>query len=171
MDTNILTLNHPEKDIIYVDEIMSLVERTKKANAAPYLYSNERDFFERNLAGETINVLAFDGPNIIGYSALRRMSSWPNYIEPCEHNPEQCALMLINLVDPSYRGKGIGKQLSAARIASAIKSGIYYLYVTVHPDNTPSISILKSFGFVLIAQKHMFSNNLMRNLMYLNLSS
>lgn len=171
MNIQIVTLNTPASDITYLEPLMSLVDRVAVANAAPLAYAHGRDFFARNLSGATINQLAFDGDNIVGYAALRTMHPWPDYLDPCEYPTQECALMLFNLVDPQYRGQGIGKQLSKARIASAKNAGFRHLFVTVHPDNAPSIRILDGLGFTFIAQKPMFSNQLMRNLMSLNLYS
>lgn len=169
MAIRILTLNNLNQDITYINKVMSLVERTQTANAAPYLYPHNRDFFERNLNGETINILALDADNVVGYAALRPMNPWPNYLERYEYPPEECALMLFVLVDPSYRKKRIGKRLSEARLASAKKAGFRHLFVTVHPDNKPSIHVLEGLGFSLIEQKPMFTNKLIRNLMYVDL--
>jgi ribosomal protein S18 acetylase RimI-like enzyme len=171
MNISIITLNNPSADVSYTDAIMSLLNRAQDAKAVPYLYPNNRDFFERNLMGDTINILALDKEKVIGYAALRKMTPWPDYLEPTELNPEECALMLLNLVDPEYRGLGIGKNLLKARIESAKQAGFFHLYATVHPDNTASVHVLTGLGFEIIAQKPMFSNQLMRNLMYLNLCS
>ncbi|MGH1539474.1 MAG: GNAT family N-acetyltransferase [Arenicella sp.] len=169
MTIRILTLNNPDQDMVYIDAVISLVERTQLADAAPYLYSHKRGFFERNLSGETINFLALDGNKVIGYSALRKMDPWPEYLELGGHKPEECCLMLFNLVDPDYRGLGIGKQLSMARVASARKARFRHLFATVHPDNEYSVRALSGLGFTVIAQQPMFSNLQMRYLMHLNL--
>lgn len=171
MPIRMLVLDNPQHDMTYIDALMSLVERAQADNRSPYMYPNDRDFFERNLAGATINILALDGETLVGYAALRKMVPWPEYLDSPEHPPATCALMLLNLVDPAYRGRGIGKQLSDARIASAQAAGIRHLYVTVHPDNEPSNRVLNRLGFRLIAQKPMFSNQLMRNLMQLDLDA
>lgn len=169
MDIRILTLSNPSQDIDYINAIVSLVERAQATNAVPYLYSHKRDFFERNLRGETINLLALEDDKVIAYAALRKMDPWPDYLEPSEYPPKECGLLLFNLVDPVYRGQGIGKRLSAARVVSAKNAGFSHLFATVHPDNEPSIRVLYGLNFTVIAQKPMFTNQQMRNLMYLSL--
>lgn len=165
-----MPLNNPQQDVKYLDDLMTLVERINTASAAPYLYAHERDFFEKNLCGATYNVLAFEGQQLIGYAALRGMQPWPDYLNEYNYyQPEQCALMLYNLVDPNCRGKGVGKQLAQARIELAKQLGLKHLLVTVHPDNHATVHILEQSGFELIAQKPMFSQQLLRNLMHLAL--
>jgi len=170
MPLRVLQLNNPAQDTIYTDAVVALLERATVAQSTPYVYPHDRGFFEKNLAGETINILAFDQDKVVAYAALRSMKNWPDYLEPCHYPPERCALMLYNLVDPEYRGQGIGKQLSAARLKAAVNAGFEHLFTTVHPDNEPSIRVLTKLGFQVIAQKPMFSNQLMRKLMYLHLT-
>ena len=171
MPVNIKTLDNSQQDIRYIDALMSMIERSEAGSLSPYMYPNQREFYERNLLGATVNVLAFVDDTLVGYAALRAMTPWPDYLDPPEHPPETCALMLLNVVDPAYRGKGIGKQLADARIQAARARGFHHLFVTVHPDNTPSMRVLEQQGFQLIAQKPMFSNQLLRNLMQLDLSA
>lgn len=153
----------------YLDPLCSLVERAQQGDASPYLYPNGPAFYQRNLAGATLNLLALAGVQVVGYAALRMMSPWPDYFDPPKHPPEQCALMLLNLVDPAFRGQGLGQQLAEARIELAKAQGIKHLFVTVHPDNRASVRVLARQGFRLIAQKPMFTERLLRNLMQLDL--
>jgi len=167
MNIRLLTLDNPKEDIAYLDSVISLHEKSTATNSTPYLYPQNRDFFENNLKGATINLLALNGDHVVGYCALRKMTPWPEYLSLEQYIPEECALMLFNLVDPDFRGLGIGKQLSLQRIVVAKKAGFRHLFVTVHPENVPSVSILEKLGFTLIAQKRMFTTKLMRKLMYL----
>ena len=115
-------------------------------------------------------MLAFCGEEIVGYTALRKMTPWPSYLNPIDYPTDCCALMLMTMVAPKWRGQGLSKQLNRERLALAQQHGFRYLFATVHPDNTPSISSLKSWGFRVIEQRPMFEEQLLRNLMFLDLS-
>ncbi|WP_461534967.1 GNAT family N-acetyltransferase [Spongorhabdus nitratireducens] len=170
MSIHILTLDNPREDIAYIDELMSLVERARADNASPYMYPNGRDFYAGNLAGATINILAIKEDSLVAYAALRKMSPWPEYLGLPNVDPQSCALMLLNLVDPEYRGRGIGQQLASARITAARAHGFKHLFATVHPDNIASNQVLERQGFHRVAQQPMFSERLLRNLMRLDLT-
>jgi len=163
MTIRFLTLSNPTSDIQYLDALFALAERAQQAS--PHLYPNGRDFYERNLQGATVNVLAFDGERLIGYAALRTMEPWPAYLDAPQYPPAQCALMLLNLVAPDYRGQGVGHRLALARIKAARARGFRHLFATVHPDNHASMKVLERQDFRLIAQRPMFTEQLLRNLM------
>ena len=170
-DITIHLLNQPNADIEYLDALLTLVKRAEHDNASPYMYPNGAAFYTGNLQGNTLNVAALDGDRMVGYAALRPMNPWPEYLDPTDLPPEHCALMLLNVVDPIYRGLGIGKRLAKARIEMAREAGFHHLFVTVHPENLSSIAVLEHFGFRLVTQKPMFSNQLLRNLMQLDLDT
>ncbi|MGB0732553.1 MAG: GNAT family N-acetyltransferase [Pontibacterium sp.] len=153
------------------ERLQSLVSLMSRASGhSPYLYANDQAFFRRNLSGEANNVFVYDDKKMIGYAALRSMNPWPTYLDAQPYPPKQCAMMLINVVDPDYRGKGVGNLLMKARINVAKSEGMEHLFSTVHPDNAPSLRLLEKHGFNKIAQKEMFQEQLLRNLMYLNIT-
>lgn len=165
----IVVLNHPESDVQYIDDLMALNDKAYQTHSAPYALPQERTFYYNNLAGATFNVLAMADQQAVGYTALRRMTTWPEYLDPTTLPTEQCGLMLYSLVDPHWRGKGIGQALNQARLDIAKAQELRYLFATVHPDNTPSMKNLSCFGFEVIAQKMMFSQPVLRNLLFLDL--
>ena len=167
---NIHLLDQPQLDIRYTDVLAALDQRMREKDAAPYLYPKTKDFYRQCLAGECYNILALNDEEVIGYAALRRMSPWPAYLEKAEYPESECALMLHNMVDPSWRGQGIAKLLNQGRITLARGQGLRYLFSTVHPENTPSIKSLKRSGFRVLDQRKMFSEQLLRNLMFLDLN-
>lgn len=171
MPITIKTLNDPKSDIQYTDALFKLDQAMREVNAAPHLYPKDRDFYYQSLAGNCYNVLAFANEEIVGYAALRKMTPWPSYLNPTDYPTDCCALMLINMVAPKWRGKGLSKQLNNGRLELARQNGFRYLFATVHPDNKPSISSLESVGFRVIEQRPMFQEQLLRNLMFLDLSA
>lgn len=169
MTVSIITLNDPSKDVDYIDALIALDEQARANDASPYLYPQDRAFYLANLAGETVNVVAMADGQLVGYTALRKMTPWPAYLEPVPYDSERCALMLYNLVHPNWRGQGVGKKLNLARIAAAHAAGFNYLYCTTHPDNIANNQMLQQLGFTVIAQRPMFSEQLLRNLLFLDL--
>lgn len=171
MTITIRLLDQPEADIAYADTLFELDQQMRALNEAPYLYPKGRDFYQRCLAGECFNVLALEGDEVIGYASLRSMSPWPNYLNPVSYPEHQCALLLQNMVAPAWRGQGISKLLNQGRLAFARQQGFRYLFCTVHPDNQANIRSLQSFGFQVIEQRPMFTEQLLRNLMFLDLAA
>lgn len=165
----ITPLNHPETDHRYTDELYRLDQMMRQQQSAPYLYPKERSFYQHCLSGNCYNVLACHGNEVIGYAALRPMSPWPAYLNPVDYPEKACAMMLHNMVSPQWRGQGIAKRLNQARLKIAQQQEFRYLFSTVHPDNTPSIRSLERMGFQVIEQRPMFSEQLLRNLMFLEL--
>lgn len=170
MTVEIKLLSQPDTDVQYTDALIALDQSLRIENAAPYLYPKDRQFYQSSLAGGCYNVLALEDEKVIGYAALRKMSPWPEYLNPVAYPKELCALMLHNMVAPSCRGRGLSKQLNEGRLALARQHGFRYLFSTVHPDNVANVRSLQSFGFQMIEQRPMFSEQLLRNLMFLDLN-
>ncbi|MEJ2419614.1 MAG: GNAT family N-acetyltransferase, partial [Exilibacterium sp.] len=121
------------------------------------------------LLGAATNIIALDDSKVVAYTALRKMDPWPDYLPPSDYPIHTCALMLYSLVDPNYRRQGLGKRLSQARIHYASHTGLHHLFATVHPDNNPSLRALTSLGFQVISQQRIFSDRLLRNILYLDI--
>ena len=173
MDIQIVTAGTPDRDIQYLEALLQLVKDSQAAS--PYMYPNNCDFYKSNLSGAAINILAFADYTLIGYAAFRILSPWPTYLksdyQPIDSQPEHCALMLLNLVAPQFRGQGLGKRLAEARMKAAKAQSIKHLFATVHPDNRASMSILERQGFQLVAQQRLFTEQLLRNLMHKNIQT
>ncbi len=169
MSVSILPLNNPQLDVEYTDALVQLDNRVREANAAPYLYPQNETFYRDNLAGNTHNILAMNQEYVVGYAALRCMNPWPDYLAKMDVPPVLCGMMLIALVDPNWQNLGIGKRLNLARLDVAKQLGFRYLFCTVHPNNAPNINNLLKLGFKVIAQKPIFSEQLLRNIMFLDL--
>lgn len=173
MTVNILILNRPSSDIQYTDRLVELDRQVRQNNQSPYLYPQDRSFYYNNLSGQSINVLAFAGKpkdeQIVGYATLRPMDPWPQYLDRMDYPHPQCAMMHYIIVAPDFRGMKIAAKLTDARMAAAKEKGFRYLFSTIHPDNHASNHNLRRRGFECIAQKPMFSEQLMRNLYFLDL--
>ncbi|MCE2027685.1 GNAT family N-acetyltransferase [Sessilibacter corallicola] len=161
----------PASDVSFLNDIVALHEKSQQENSTPYLYSQDVSFFERNLTGECLNSIALVDNTVIGYAALRRMDPWPSYLTPVNLPINKCGLMLINLVDPKWRGKGVGRKLCESRLSIAEQHGINHLFSTVHPENTASMQSLIKLGFTVLEEREMFEQKLRRCVLYLDLTS
>ncbi|MCY7296446.1 GNAT family N-acetyltransferase [Alteromonas sp. a30] len=169
MDIRIKTLSNGISEQGYLAQLELLLEKSHANNASPHVYKQDRTFFKSNLEGGAYNIVALSGERVVGYTALRKMQPWPEYLERTEHAPESCALMLYSLVDPEARGCGIGALLAQKRIELAQCMGLQHLYATVHPSNHANMKILTRLGFNEIAVKPLFKEQLLRSLMYLKI--
>ena len=163
------TTSLPKRATDYEAELVELALLAQADNQSPYLYQQNRSFFRNNLAGATENVFAFDADEMVGYAALRSMDPWPAYMPQTEHEPHLCAMMLYSLVAPKYRGRAIGFSLAQKRVTLAKELGFMHLYATVHPNNLASARTLKRLGFEVLSQKVMFTEQLLRDILYLRI--
>lgn len=163
-------LSNGAADLEYLDSLLLLAERAQAGGASPWLYPAANDFYQNNLKGHTFNVAAFDGNLMVGYGALRHLVNWPDYLGEPLFLPEQCGLMLVNLVDPAYRGRGVGRELARLRLEFAKSLGCQHLYVTVHPANEASVRVLEGLGFETLDEREIFTEKLLRRIMYMSLS-
>ncbi|WDE07207.1 GNAT family N-acetyltransferase [Thalassomonas viridans] len=150
----------------YLNALLTLTASVEAGNAAPYLYPPTRAFFEGTLGRDMTKVLAFDGDKLVAYAVLKHLDQWPDYLAhldyPCEHS----AMIYFTLVHPEYRGRGINKRITALRVQEAKKSGVKYLFSTVHPDNTASLKTLQGAGLRAIDKRIMFEEQLLRYIMF-----
>ena len=97
------------------------------------------------------------------------MQPWPPYLDPLPYPPELCVMLVYSLLDAGWRGKGIGRELNQRRMAAVREQGFRYVFATVHPEHQVNMDIQLSMGFEVIAQKKIFSHQLMRNLLFMAL--
>lgn len=168
MSISIVTLCNPQTDIRYLDALIALDEKVRQNNAAPYLYPQNEAFYRGNLEGAAVNIIALNGEQVVGYATLKKMFPWPEYLTPMAYAPEECAMFQFIMVDPHMRQMKIGQRLNQGRLDSAKAAGFRYLFCTVHPDNIANCRNLERIGFTQIEQRPMFSEQLLRNLMFLD---
>lgn len=168
MTISIFTLANPAKDIHYLAALLALDNKVRHKHGAPYLYPQTEAFYQDNLLGSVINIIAVQGEDLVGYATLKRMSPWPEYLSRMHYPAEECAMFQFIMVDPDRRQMKIGLRLSQARLEYAKAAGWQYLFCTVHPDNIASCRNLLRLGFKVIEQRPMFSEQCLRNLMFLD---
>ena len=75
---------------------------------------------------------------VVGWIALLPVSSRECYSGVAE---------VSTYVSEDARSQGVGRELLAAAIESAERSGIWTLQTSVFPENEPSLRLLRRFGF------------------------
>jgi phosphinothricin acetyltransferase len=88
--------------------------------------------------------VAVDGDRIVGWVALSPTSSRACYAGVAEHSV---------YVSESAHGRGVGKALMAALLASADAGGIWTIQTSVFPDNAASVALHESLGFRVVGRR------------------
>ncbi|WP_040569121.1 GNAT family N-acetyltransferase [Microbacterium yannicii] len=81
---------------------------------------------------------------IVGWIAASAVSSRPAYRGVVEHSV---------YIDRSARGRGIGRVLLDAFIASADGAGIWTIQSSIFPDNAASLRVHESAGFRVVGRR------------------
>jgi L-amino acid N-acyltransferase YncA len=88
--------------------------------------------------------VAVDDERVLGWAALSPTSSRACYAGVAEHSV---------YVSESARGRGIGKALMAALLASADASGIWTIQTSVFPENAASVALHERLGFRVVGRR------------------
>lgn len=153
----------------YKPQLQALVNVAQAANSVPYLYQPDDAFFNTSLSDNHIKLFAFCDGELVGFAFLRLLHQWPTYFDFIPQPKDLSAMVLMNLVHPDFRGLGIGRQLLERRIEMAKQIGVKHLYVTVHPNNSVNVKLLTQIGMVTIAEREVFTEKLLRKVMYQSL--
>jgi phosphinothricin acetyltransferase len=94
------------------------------------------DFDASRLAGH--RHVAADGDTILGWIAVAAVSARPVYAGVVEHSV---------YVHPRMRGRGVGRALLDALIASTEAAGIWTIQSAIFPENTASAALHAAAGF------------------------
>jgi L-amino acid N-acyltransferase YncA len=101
------------------------------------------DEFDRGRLREH-RFVAVDGGRVLGWAALSPTSSRACYAGVVEHSV---------YVSESARGKGVGKALMAALLASADAGGIWTIQTSVFPENAASVALHEGLGFRVVGRR------------------
>jgi L-amino acid N-acyltransferase YncA len=82
--------------------------------------------------------VALDGDTVTGWVACSTVSARPAYAGVVEHSV---------YVDPAHGGRGIGRMLLEALIASTEAAGIWTIQSGIFPENTASLALHRRCGF------------------------
>lgn len=76
--------------------------------------------------------------DVVGWAAATPVSSRPVYRGVVEHSI---------YIDPSARGRGVGRALLGAFIAAAEEVGIWTIQASIFPENAASLRLHRAAGF------------------------
>jgi L-amino acid N-acyltransferase YncA len=88
--------------------------------------------------------VAVDGARVLGWAALSPTSSRACYAGVAEHSV---------YVAESARGRGVGKALMGALLASADAGGIWTIQTSVFPENAASVALHERLGFRVVGRR------------------
>jgi L-amino acid N-acyltransferase YncA len=85
-----------------------------------------------------------DASGVLGWVAVSRVSSRPVYAGVVEHGV---------YVHPDARGRGVGRRLLEALIASTEAAGVWTIQSGVFPENTASLALHAAAGFRVVGTR------------------
>lgn len=97
--------------------------------------------FDASKLAEHRYVAVDDDGAVIGWVAICPVSSRPVYAGVVEHSV---------YVDPASRGRGVGRALLEAMIASTEAAGIWTIQSGIFPENTASLALHQRVGFRIV---------------------
>lgn len=83
-----------------------------------------------------VRALAFDGPAVIGFVGLFPLQGWSSHVGEVRI-----------VVDPDYRGRGIGRALARRSVREALALGLRKIVVEVVADQEAAVGLFRSLGF------------------------
>jgi phosphinothricin acetyltransferase len=89
-------------------------------------------------------LVAIDDGRVVGWVAAGRTSSRPEYAGVVEHSV---------YVDPGARGRGVGRLLLDALVASTEAAGIWSIRSAVFPENVASLALHRAAGFRVVGTR------------------
>lgn len=107
----------------------------------------DRTFFKEDVADPGVRgawfrpgnarLLAVDGDAVAGYAAVVPLASWSRHVGE-----------LRVIVDPGYRGRGIGQALTRSAMLEALELGLTKMVIEVRADHESRIEMFRALGFV-----------------------
>ncbi len=91
---------------------------------------------------------------VLGWVAVTPVSSRPVYAGVVEHSV---------YVDPAAQGRGVGRALLTALIASTEAAGVWTIQSGVFPENTASLALHRSCGFRTVGIRERVARHATRN--------
>lgn len=88
--------------------------------------------------------VAVDGSRVLGWLAVSPVSERRVYAGVVEHSV---------YVDPAAQGRGVGRALMAALVASTEAAGIWTIQSGVFPENAASLALHEAAGFRVVGTR------------------
>jgi ribosomal protein S18 acetylase RimI-like enzyme len=80
--------------------------------------------------------VAVEDASVVGYVVIRQLAGWSSHVGE---------IRLI--VDPGYRGRGIGRELAHRAVLEAVDLGLTKTILEVMADQEPAVAMFRSVGF------------------------
>jgi L-amino acid N-acyltransferase YncA len=96
-------------------------------------------------------LVAADGGTVLGWVAVSAVSGRAVYAGVVEHSV---------YVDPAARGRGVGRSLLDALIASTERAGIWTIQSGIFPENTASLALHHAAGFRTVGVRERIGRHL-----------
>lgn len=165
-------ISHNKECHEYKDELKAFITKLFLNNNAPHLHVPDESFFTRVLKKNVVKIFARENQKIIGFASLKFLTELPDYFLfdhsiRTRFDPiiQETGFIWFNSVSTEYRGQNIGTVLLNKRLEYARKNGLSHFIATVHPDNNPSLKILKNAGLQIIKTCPLFSTQETRHIM------
>jgi L-amino acid N-acyltransferase YncA len=102
-------------------------------------------WFNAKMAQGFPMIVACDASGVLGFGTIGEFRAWPCYRHSVEHSVH---------VRSDSRGHGIGRMLVVQQLARAAAAGKHVMIAGVDADNTVSIGLHRSLGFVEVGHFH-----------------
>jgi L-amino acid N-acyltransferase YncA len=89
-------------------------------------------------------LVAIDGDRVVGWAAVSPTSARECYAGVVEHSV---------YVSADARGRGVGRALMEALIASTDEAGIWTIQTSVFPENEASVALHERLGFRVVGRR------------------
>ena len=89
-------------------------------------------------------LVAIDGGRVVGWAAVSPTSARECYAGVVEHSV---------YVSADARGRGVGRALMEALIASTDEAGIWTIQTSVFPENEASVALHERLGFRVVGRR------------------
>lgn len=126
----------PAVEAIYADGITS-GDATFETRAPSW-----EEFDAGRLAGHRL--VAVEHGRVVGWAALAPTSTRECYAGVVEHSV---------YVDRDHRGRGVGRRLMEALVASADAAGLWTIQTSVFPENAASLALHERLGFRIVGRR------------------
>jgi L-amino acid N-acyltransferase YncA len=100
------------------------------------------DFDTGRLPGHRL--VAIDGDRVVGWAAVSPTSARECYAGVVEHSV---------YVSSDARGRGVGRALMEALVASTDEAGIWTIQTSVFPENDASVALHERVGFRVVGRR------------------
>jgi L-amino acid N-acyltransferase YncA len=117
--------------------VEAFVERIPEGDATFFKENvNDPEVRRRWTHPDGSRVLALENGTVVGYVALAPLQGWSSHVGEVRV-----------IVDPEYRGRGVGRALARQAVLEALGLGLSKMVVEVVADQEATIGMFRSLGF------------------------